>query len=296
MKLKISAILFASIFLTISCKNKENKVPSGYNYTVDAEGSGASPKVNDYVFFTVKIMGDSSKVLQEMGEGPQMPILQIPGEMPKYPQSNPVLEMLAVSKIGGVYKFIMPVDSIPNPPADIKDIDNIVYEIAVKKYMNEVDFKKYSEEKQAEMQAKIAANMEKLPAVEELTKTTLADYKAGKLETQKTASGVKYYIVKKGEGPNATAGSNISVNYYGVLMDGTMFDNSYRAGQAYPFTLGAGQVIKGWDDGLLNLNKGAKAFLFIPPAMAYGSAGSPPVIPADAELAFYVEMDDISGK
>jgi len=293
MKIHFNAVLFALTFLIISCK-KENKLPSGYDYIVITEGTGDVPKVNDYVFFTLKIMGDSSKVLQEMKEGPQMPIMQIPAEMPKSPQANPLLELLATTKVGGVYKLIMPIDSIPNAPPDIKDMKQIEYEITIKSIKNEEDYKKHMDDQQAEMQTKIAANMEKIPAVEELTKTTIADYKSGKLETKTTESGLKYYIVKQGEGPNPEPGNTVSVNYYGALTDGTMFDNSFQRGQTFEFSLGAGQVIKAWDEGLGLINKGSKAFLFVPANLGYGEMGSPPVIPANAELIFYVELEDFN--
>ena len=293
MKIHFNAILFALSFLIISCKS-ETKLPSGYNYIVITEGTGDVPKVNDYVFFTLKIMGDSSKVLQEMKEGPQMPIMQIPTEMPKAPQANPLLELLATTKVGGVYKLIMPIDSIPNAPPDIKDMKQIEYEITVKSIKNEEDYKKYMDDQQAEMQTKIAANMEKIPAVEELVRTTIADYKSGKLETKTTASGLKYYIVKQGEGPNPEVGNTVSVHYYGALTDGTMFDNSFKRGQTFEFNLGTGQVIKAWDEGLGLINKGSKAFLFVPSNLGYGEMGSPPVIPANAELIFYVELEDFN--
>ncbi|MEY3422786.1 MAG: hypothetical protein RIR48_3115 [Bacteroidota bacterium] len=296
MKLNLSSILFLFAIAFLSCKSGDTKLPSVFDYKVIQDGSGDLPKVNDYVLFTIKITDEKGKVLQEMKEGPQMPIMQIPQEMPKHPMANPVLELLAASKVGGVYQIMMPVDSIPNPPADIADMKFITYEVGIKEIKNEEQYKKYMEEQQAEMQAKITANMEKMPAIEELTKTTLADYKSGKLETKSTASGLKYYIVKEGQGPNPGVGSTVNVNYYGVLSDGTMFDNSFQRGQSFPFGLGQGQVIKGWDEGIALLNKGAKAFLFIPGELGYGEAGSPPVIPANAELVFYVELEDFTGK
>lgn len=296
MKFNFFALLSAFTLLIISCKPSETKTPSGYNYEVVTEGTGDVPKTNDYVMFTIKISGEDGKVLQEMKEGPQMPILQIPAEFPTGKEANPVLELLAKSKVGGTYKLFMPVDSIPNAPVDIQAMKLITYEIVVKQIKNEEQYKIYMEEQQAEMQANITANMEKIPAIEELVKTTLDDYKAGKLETETTASGLKYYIVKPGEGANAANGNTVTVNYYGTLMDGTMFDNSFQRGQSFPFPLGQGQVIKGWDEGIALLNKGAKAFLFIPATLGYGEAGSPPVIPANADLVFYVELEDISGQ
>lgn len=294
MKFNFIAILFACTLFIYSCKPSETKTPSGYHYTVVTEGTGEKPKTNEYVFFTIKISGDDGKVLQEMKEGPQMPIIQIPAEFKTGKEANAVIELLAVSKVGGVYKLIMPVDSIPNAPMDIQSMKHIEYEITVKQIKNEEDYKKYMEEQQAEQQAKMSANMEKIPAIEELVKTTLNDFKSGKLETKSTDSGLKYYIVKEGEGSNAASGNTVTVNYYGTLMDGTRFDDSFSRGQSFPFTLGVGQVIKGWDEGVALLNKGAKAFLFIPYAMAYGEAGSPPTIPAKSDLVFYVELEEIS--
>jgi FKBP-type peptidyl-prolyl cis-trans isomerase FkpA len=296
MKFNFLTLITACALLITSCKPSETKTPSGYNYTIIEEGSGDAAKTNDYVYFTAKITGDDGKVLNEIKEGPQMPNLQIPEEFAKGKEANPILEMLKGSKVGSIYKLIMPMDSFPQASPEMAKLKHMEYEITVRKILNEEQFKKYSEEQQAEMQALAAASMEKLPAIEELVKTTVADYKGGKLETQSTASGLKYYIVKAGEGANAPNGSTVTVNYYGSLMDGTMFDNSFQRGQSFPFSLGAGQVIKGWDEGVALLNKGAKAFLFIPAALGYGEAGSPPTIPANSDLVFYVEVEEISGQ
>lgn len=292
MKFNFLALLTAFSLLIISCKPSETKTPSGYNYTIVTEGTGEGAKTDDYVFFTAKITGDDGKVINEIKEGPQMPSLQIPAEFLKGRDANPILEMLKGSKVGSVYKLIMPMDSFPQASPEMAKLKHMEYEIAVKKILNKEAYEKYMEDQQAAMQAAAAANMEKLPAIEELVKTTLADFKSGKLETKSTESGLKYYVVKEGEGDNAKAGNTVTVNYYGTLMDGSMFDNSFQRGQSFPFTLGTGQVIKGWDEGIALLNKGAKAFLFIPSEIGYGAAGSPPVIPENADLLFYVELED----
>jgi FKBP-type peptidyl-prolyl cis-trans isomerase FkpA len=298
MKFNFFALLTAFSFLIISCKPSvtTSKTPSGYEYSILTEGTGEGAKTDDYVFFTAKITGSDSVVINEIGEGPQMPSLQIPAEFAKGKEANPILEMLNGAKVGSVYKLVMPMDSFPQASPEMAKLKFMEYEIGVKKILNKEQYEKYQADQQAEMQAKAAANQEKLPAIEELVKTTLADYKAGKLETKATESGLKYYVVKAGEGANAMKSQSVTVNYYGTLMDGTMFDNSFQRGQSFPFTLGTGQVIKGWDEGIAQLNKGTKAFLFIPAAFGYGEAGSPPVIPANSDLMFYVELEDITGK
>jgi len=104
-----------------------------------------------------------------------------------------------------------------------------------------------------------------------------------------TASGLKYQIHSKGKGPQAKAGDKVTVHYVGKLMDDTEFDQSYKRGQPFSFTLGQGQVIKGWDEGIALLNEGDSATFIIPAELGYGAqaAGS---IPANSVLKFTVHL------
>lgn len=98
----------------------------------------------------------------------------------------------------------------------------------------------------------------------------------------------------EGKGPAAKAGDPLAVNYVGVLYKGGKgFDNSYDRGQPFPFQLGAGQVIPGWDEGLVGMKVGGRRRLIIPPADAYGAAGQPPTIPRNATLVFVVDLQSI---
>jgi len=106
----------------------------------------------------------------------------------------------------------------------------------------------------------------------------------------KTESGLRYQIVQKGSGAKASQGKEISVHYKGQLPDGRVFDSSYDRKQPIDFTVGVGQVIKGWDEGLQLLQVGDKARLVIPSHLAYGSQGAGGVIPPDATLIFDVEL------
>ena len=107
---------------------------------------------------------------------------------------------------------------------------------------------------------------------------------------KKTVSGLYYTITKEGEGEHPPKGANVSVHYKGTLVDGTVFDSSYQRDQPIEFSVGEGQVIPGWDEGILLLNKGAAARFVIPSHLGYGAQGAGGVIPADATLIFEVEL------
>ena len=106
----------------------------------------------------------------------------------------------------------------------------------------------------------------------------------------KTESGLRYQIIQKGDGVKAEKGKTVSVHYKGQLIDGTVFDSSYKRNEPIDFPLGVGQVIQGWDEGISLLNVGDKARLVIPSHLGYGSRGAGGVIPPDANLIFDVEL------
>ena len=109
----------------------------------------------------------------------------------------------------------------------------------------------------------------------------------------KTESGLRYQIIQKGTGKAAEKGKTVSVHYKGQLADGTVFDSSYKRNQPIDFSLGVGQVIKGWDEGIQLLKVGDKARFVIPSHLGYGSQGAGGVIPPNATLIFDVELMDV---
>ena len=105
-----------------------------------------------------------------------------------------------------------------------------------------------------------------------------------------TASGLKYIDEVVGTGVSPTSGQNVTVHYTGTLENGTKFDSSVDKGQPYPFRIGTGGVIKGWDEGVMTMKVGGKRRLIVPAKLGYGAAGRPPTIPPNATLIFEVEL------
>lgn len=110
---------------------------------------------------------------------------------------------------------------------------------------------------------------------------------------ERRPSGLYVEDVATGEGEPATAGQTVSVHYTGWLPDGTQFDSSHDRGEPIVFTLGAGEVIEGWDQGVSGMRVGGRRKLVIPPALGYGAEGAGGVIPPDATLVFDVELMEV---
>ena len=159
----------------------------------------------------------------------------------------------------------------------------------IKKRMAAPDFQKQVDAQQQSLKtmlgtSKVAEQMKKDNAI-------IEEYsKKNGLHMQKSPLGVYYQVLKPGSGPMPKAGQVVSVNYNGTLLSGKLFDSSDKQGHPIDFPIGLSQVIPGWDDSIMLLNKGSKAILLIPSPLAYGPRGAGADIPANAPLRFEVEL------
>ena len=114
------------------------------------------------------------------------------------------------------------------------------------------------------------------------------------MSTITTESGLQIEEITVGEGTVAEAGKSVSVHYSGYLTDGTKFDSSVDRNDPFQFRLGAGMVIKGWDEGVASMKIGGKRKLTIPAELGYGAYGAGGVIPPNATLVFDVELLEVN--
>ena len=133
-------------------------------------------------------------------------------------------------------------------------------------------------------------NQAKAKDVDKLIAELKKKHPKAKFETSK--SGLGYFIIKEGKGDKAGKGRDIKAHYTGTFLDGKKFDSSRDRGKPLEFKVGVGQVIKGWDEALSDMNKGEQRILIIPPDLAYGKRGAGGVIPPNATLVFDVELVD----
>ncbi len=258
------------------------KLPSGIEYKIVINKSKVKVQQGQLMqaFITYKTEKDS--VVFSTYSSPKKSTV-FPVEKPE--NIGDMNEAMLLLGAGDSAIFYLPSDSIfknnAKRPAFAGKGSYIHVGIRVDTIMTKEDFSKMAD---------IKAEEQKL-IDDELIKKYLAD---NNLKAEKTADGLYCVIEKPGTGPTAKPGNNVSVLYTGKLLDGVIFDSSEMGGgEPFKVKLGANSVIKGWEQGLLFFNKGAKGLLLIPSYLAYGDHEYPGRIPANSVLVFNIEVTNI---
>lgn len=281
--------LFLAALATVSfltaCKEKSVTTEHGHrviNHT-NKQGTKAQPgelvKIQLYTYLGDTLMGSTQR---DYGSPRDMtlPTKEQMGTMPKVPAFIDALLLMTEGDSATAY---MKLDSTLKQglPENLKKYDEARFEIVLVDVVTAAEM----EEKKKESEARMAGVATSVTA-------TAKDYQAGSLKDKLTVlpSGLKVLVVEKGSGEPVRAGEEVKTMYYGCLADGTRFDDSFSRGEPLGFQVGAGQMIPGFDEGVQQINHGGKAYFFLPYQLAYGEEGRPPMIPAKAELIFYVEV------
>jgi FKBP-type peptidyl-prolyl cis-trans isomerase len=256
----------------------------GYQMVLHTQKGGAKPAFEDEIVADVNVfVGDSlmqaSRSFAPDGLQTNLPSQEDFNSMPSLPALVDAAFLMGVGDSATVY---LKIDSFLRqqlPPA-LRSAKVVRYEIKLLRVLSVG-----AEKRKKRIEGEIAFS-----AVVENTNAMLEQYRAGSLKgVQKLPSGLKYWIKETGSGTPVQSGERVALHYYGCLKDGTMFDNSFQRGELLEFEAGGGQMIAGFDQGVLALRHGAKAYLFIPANLGYGETGSGP-IPPNSEIIFYLEI------
>lgn len=287
----VIALFIATIFFSCKENGKFIKLSSGLEYKIVKDEKGDKKvKEGDIITMHIKTMLGDSIVFNSREQNNNQPV---PAQISKPNYNGDLMEGLTFLTVGDSAVFRVAADSIfrTGLPPFAKSGDTVQFFV---KLVSVQTMEEYKKQEDAAMQNAINE--------EEGTITKWLQEK-GIQNAQKASSGLYYIITKAGSGENAKRGQEVSMKYTGKLLDGTTFDSNvdpkFNHTDPFNFTLGSGQVIRGWEEGITLLNKGAKATLIIPSPMGYGERGmpgnqiNPGGIPPNSVLTFDVEVLNI---
>ncbi len=289
--MKNSLILWAALiaaFVLASCSGngdfKTTKDGLKYKFYVQND-TGKMPQTGDWITLNMVNRTDDTVFFNSA----DMPTpMEIPMAKSTFP--GDIYDAFAMMHEGDSATFVISTDSLFKgaPPQQIPDwlkkSKYIYFDVKLVKV-------KTKDEVQKEQEAEMAKRAEEAQKAKEEEASKLEKYlKDNNIKTKPTESGLYVIIEEQGKGKQPKAGDKVTVDYTGYLLDGTKFDSSKDHGQPFSFTLGQGQVIQGWDEGIAKLRVGGKAKLIIPSNLAYGERGAGQVIPPYAPLVFEVEL------
>jgi FKBP-type peptidyl-prolyl cis-trans isomerase len=297
----LSALVIGSTGLT-SCKKTKVTEQDAIEFTYIKEGK-EKPANGEFLLYNLEILTQSDSVIYSTLTQP-FPGYLMANDTTK-PQNGMDEIFLSLRKGDSItFEAAAKIVFSGNQPAPIKEDDKIKVRLGAYEMKTEAEMQTFYEEVMVKEQEKAAERAKTLLVKE--AKTIDAYLAKNNLKGQKTASGLVYVIEKEGTGDSTTVGSTLYVNYAGYLLDGPLFDTSWpelakannmfseeRPYEPLPVNVGMGQVIPGWDEGLMLLKKGSKAKLIIPSPLGYGEGGAGADIPGNSILLFDVEVTDI---
>lgn len=292
------SLLFSLII--VACSNDQT-TPNGYRYINHTNIDGPKGEVGQYAYVHVYVFEDDSLTNTSRTQGRAVPVtipdLEALEESERGPgRANPIADVVGMMSVGDSVSVFVPITpEIIEKAPELKGVKELRYDVVLAEIKTQEEYQAALAEERRIMQERIEASKSHEQEVKNLITDIVNKYNKGELDDQiqmASPTSLKYLILEKGTGFEADRGMRVDVHYYGVLKDGSEFDNSFKRGRPYSFTLGRGEVIQGWDIGIDQLREGDKAVLFVPSELGYGDRGSGR-IPGGAEMIFYIELDKV---
>jgi FKBP-type peptidyl-prolyl cis-trans isomerase len=300
--LAILVLMMGTTILTSCQKKTKVTEKDGIEYTYIKEGSEKAPN-GSFLLYNLKITTGTDSVIYSTADQPFPGYLQANDSMPT---NNGMDEIFSNLRKGDSIQFESTAKVIfgENFPPSMRGEDVVKVNLGAFEIMDQAGIEAFFN-KTMEAEDKKKAERAVVLLAEE-SKTIEAYLKEKGLNGTKTASGLYYVIEREGTGETTTPNTTMYVDYAGYLLDGTLFDtsipeiakannifNEQRPYEPLPVNVGMGQVIPGWDEGLLLLKKGSKAKFIIPSPLGYGENGAGSSIPANSILVFDVEVKNV---
>jgi FKBP-type peptidyl-prolyl cis-trans isomerase len=305
---KSLAIGIFSLSLFWACDSeKQEKTADGVEYVLIESNDGAAFEEGDFAIYSLKLVDSKDSVLLDSKEVGELPV-QVNDSI--LSTRGPLFSILKELKIGDSIKTKLTASQVltegfrqPVSPDKDKAERLTVYAKALQK-LDTAGFMAWQQQKRAEAMEKMQKDAEAQKGIDDqLIKDFLAE---NNIEANRTESGLFYMMTEETSGEKPEAGDTVKVNYVGKLLDGTVFDTSYedlakeegvynpqREYGPIEIPIGKGRVIRGWDEGIMLLNEGSEATLYIPSGLGYGARGSGAAVPPNSTLIFDVELVEV---
>ncbi len=276
------------VFFFTSCgDNSYKQTESGLTYKIHKSNRGEKPSIDNIAKIDFAYRYPEDSVFYASSESQQSAFVRIvPSEYKG--DIYEALRMMARGdsasfKFDATNFFSITMDAI-SVPDFIDPNDSIYVDIVMHDFFNDEQYEEYMQKlREEQMKEQELAAMNETKILEEYLKEQNIDAEAEE-------SGLIIIVEEQGQGPRPVAGQTVRVHYTGMVLDGTVFDSSIERGEPIEFTLGRGQVIRGWDEGLSKLNVGSTARLIIPSHLAYGDRARSAVIQPFSTLIFDIEL------
>ena len=302
MKKSIFSMAMLAIMLmgTISACNDNSPYPgykktdTGLYYQFFKQNTGEQPKVGDLMDLLISCTVNDTTII--VPKGPNT----LPLEAPLF--AGDFYEGMTMMHKGDSASFIVNIDSTfikwfhqPSLPAEFNSTDVMRFEVRLDDFYPESE---YAVRLGAKIKKDAEARIEKMKADHPEETATAAQHLTeflakNKVNVEPTASGLYYVMTQEGNGEKPEVGQMVQVHYTGKLLDGTVFDSSVERGEPITIPIGVGQVIPGWDEGIMLMSKGEKGVLYIPYYLAYGDRQAGDKITPYSNLVFEVELVDL---
>ena len=266
---------------------------TGLYYQFFSQNEGEQPKVGDLMDLGISCTVNDTTIIVPNTTN------TLPLEAPLF--AGDIYEGLAMMHRGDSASFIVNIDSTfikmfhqPSLPAEFSSTDVLRFEIRLDDFYPESEYAvRLGAKIKKDMEARIEKMKSDHPEETAAAAQQLTEYLANnKINAEPTASGLYYVMTQEGNGEKPEVGQMAQVHYTGMLLDGTVFDSSVERGEPISLPLGVGQVIHGWDEGIMLMSKGEKGVLYIPYYLAYGDRQAGDKITPYSNLIFEVELVD----